>query len=85
MEGKRISRAYSGILNRMLITPEFPLPSFNTSLQIAYSMPGFVPWDTSLSSLVTCTSLLNVFISPCLLGVPRDLNWSKSGLSEFCG
>lgn len=45
---------------------------------------GLCPGETSLSSLVTWTSLLNVSISPCLLVAPRELREISSGLPEFC-
>lgn len=45
--------------------------------------------DCALGSLachlVTSTSLLNVSISPCLLGALRELTGVSSGLPEFCG
>lgn len=46
---------------------------------------GLSPGDTGLSSVVTSTSLLNVSIHPCLLGVPRELTGISSGLPEFYG
>ena len=89
VEGKRVSRAEPGIANRMLITPE----------QDHRASPSFIPHtftdcllcarDCALGSLachlVTSTSLLNVSISPCLLGALRELTGVSSGLPEFCG
>ena len=45
---------------------------------------GLCPGETSLSSLVTSTSLLNVSISPRLLVALRELSEISSGLPEFC-
>lgn len=73
----------------MLITPKednrAPLLFHSTYLYRLLTLcQGLCPGDTSLSSLVTSTSLLNVSISPCLLGAQRELTGVDSGLPEFC-
>lgn len=73
----------------MLITPKEdnrgPLLLHSTRLYRLLTLcQGLCPGDTSLSSLVTSTSLLNVSINPCLLGAPRKLTGVGSGLPEFC-
>lgn len=81
-EGGRENRYLSIALEQVNRVP--PLHSTHLYGLLALCQ-GSSPGDTSLSSLVISTSLLNVSIRPCLLGIPRELTGVIGGLPEFCG
>lgn len=89
VERKGVSGVDPGTVNRWLIVfvedNRAPLFLHSTHLyRLLTPCQGLCPGDTGLSSLVTYTSLLNISISPCLLGAPRELTGVSSGLPEFC-
>lgn len=83
-----ISRTDSRTINRVHIAPEQDNRALLHSThcyRLLTLCQGSSPGDTCLSSLVMSTSLLNVSISPCLLGAPRELTGVNGSLPEFCG